>query len=96
MTEQEMIESVEWLGHFRYFHKIGPYSFVEYHPHVFIGSTSTGKIDFETVCFASFLDGDNLSRSYDTLDRALAGAIAHRCEGCHPVSYTHLTLPTKA
>ena len=65
---------------------IGPYGFVEYHPRIADGCTLTRLVDFRVVNYHVYVvaaDGSykSVSTGCDTLDRALASAIAYRHEG---------------
>lgn len=56
-------------------HQIGPYVILEYTPRV------TGSARYEGVSFHAFVDGGDTNHSFNTLDAALAGAMAYRAEG---------------
>lgn len=61
-------------------HEVGPYQIVEYRRDMsnFAGSdySEHGRVQFHP-----FIDGKDTSRSFDTLDAALVGAVAYRHEG---------------
>jgi hypothetical protein len=59
-------------------HVIGLYQIVEYHPTV--SNTNGRLIDTSEVLFHPFVNGEDFMHSYNTLDRALIGAIANAHE----------------
>jgi hypothetical protein len=66
-------------------HEIGPYAIIEYHPHKMINGSWTPRNgnDMDRVEFHDYVNGKDTSHSHDSLDAALAHAIAYRAEGCN-------------
>lgn len=88
-TKNEMIESCKWLGSFVAFHKIGEYSIIEYKAKVFKdGSPVNGQFE-ETSNWHPFINGNNISRSYSSLDECLAGVIAIKNDGINTRADTY-------
>lgn len=62
-------------------HDIGPYSLVEFHPHVFEDGRGTDKVDYDATEFHGYVNGESISQSFGSLDAAMAGVIAYRNDG---------------
>lgn len=61
---------------------VGEYDIAEYHPWKTEGvKVLVGEPDHQQLCYHGWINGTNLSRSWDSLDAALAGCIAHKHEG---------------
>ena len=85
MTEdrkQNIAKEFSW-GQVREVHEIGPYLIVEYHPHKYIAGawTRSNGNDLGKINFYLYVDGWDTSHSCESLDEALATAIAYRREG---------------
>ena len=64
------------------FHDVGPYTIVEYYPWVVEGvAVRTGTPDYDRRSYHGYICGKSTSRSWPTLDAALAGLVAYRQEG---------------
>lgn len=63
-------------------HVVGPYEIVEYavradnHP-------THPRQETGAIAFHPYINGEDSCQGYDSLDAALAGAIAYRNEGCN-------------
>jgi len=64
-------------------HTIGEYDIVEHHPAIFKDSCGTGKYDYTKSQFHPYINGDDTSYGYDTLESAIVGAIARKYDGCN-------------
>ena len=66
-------------------HEIGPYVIVEFHPEKFVRgawSRHNGYL-MDRSAFHSYVGGVDTNYQHDSLDAALAHAIAYRAEGCN-------------
>lgn len=62
-------------------HEIGPYKIVEYRRDMSGFGRSSDYSEHGKTQFHPFIDGKDTSHCFDSLDAALAGAIAYRREG---------------
>jgi hypothetical protein len=59
-------------GYMRTEHRVGRYTFLEYHPH-----TADGKeTDWDRVRFAGFVNNHDMRMSWDTIEDAMVGLVA--------------------
>ena len=90
MTRKQIIDKFVW-GPIEKVHNIGEYLIIEYHPEIFRKCCGTGKHHKHTE-FHPYIKGVDTSRAYDTLDKALVGAIATKHEGCNSHAADYFTL----
>lgn len=64
-------------------HSIGEYSIVEYYPHEYVNSCSTGKINYSEKEYSCYIKGKSLSISADSLDSAIVHCIAYKYDGAN-------------
>lgn len=64
-------------------HEIAGYAVVEYHPFIYENGIGTGKTDYKTISFHSYVNGKDTSSSSESLDAALAYCIAYMHEGAY-------------
>ncbi len=62
-------------------HEIGDYQIIEYNPQIFNKCTGTGKYDYNRTQFHPYINYNDTSHSYKTLDEALIGTIALKHDG---------------
>jgi hypothetical protein len=60
-------------------HEVGEYQIIEYHGQIMKNGTGTGKYEPEKTTFHVYGE----SHSYDSLDKALIGAICLKHDGCN-------------
>jgi hypothetical protein len=77
LTIAQAIEDTAWLGTVIKVHVIGPYDIVEYWRR-----PANNSEDRNTYrAFSTYIDSRRTSRSYSSLDEALAGCISIRHDG---------------
>ena len=62
-------------------HEVAEYQIVEYHPQIFENSCGTGRYDYDSTMFHSYIDGVDTNCSYKTFDSAIIGAVARKHDG---------------
>lgn len=80
--EAQIARNFVW-GRVNNTHKIGPYFIIEFHPRKSKDGMVLHAVDLDVTQFHPYVDGKDTSRSYHSLDAALAGAIAYRHEGAN-------------
>ena len=81
-NKNEMIKSCAWLGEFVEFHTLGEYSIVEYKPTKYDGISPAIPKQYDTESlFHPFINGTDTNTSYETLEKAIIGAIAYKYDG---------------
>ena len=81
-SKDEMIKGCAWLGKFVDFHTLGEYSIVEYKPTAFDGCNPKVPHQYETESnFHPYINGQDTNTSYDTIEKAIVGAIACKYDG---------------
>ena len=80
---QELKQGAEFTwGEVLTLYEVGEYDIVEYYPWEVEGNiVLSGKADYNKLRYHYYVGGRDTSHSTDTLDAALAGAIAYKHEG---------------
>lgn len=74
-------ESFTW-GHVERIWVIGAYTIASFHPWKVIGcSIQTGEPQMGLLHYHVWIDGKDCSESFDSLESAMAGAVAYAIEG---------------
>jgi len=87
MKTTELIELKNHMARFTWgkiteFFSIGDYDFAAYHPWKRDDCTVlTGKVDYDTVNYHIWIDGEDASISCSTLEEAMVCAIARKLHG---------------
>ena len=71
-------------GYLLAIHEIGEYSIIEFHPWKVEGNRIlVGDMDQTKKEYHGYLNGEDISESFESLDAALAGCIAYKYEGAN-------------